>query len=330
MSKFLKSALALAALTLAFGPIVQAAGRTPGSVLIYPVYESSPGSGTVISITNTNNDPSYNGNTNLNGVVDVHFIYIDGDSWTEFNRFERLTPNDTFTVLADTHNPNSENGFLYCIAIDPSTNAPVSHNYLIGDEIVADGSGNWLFGLDALAFKSNAAEGAASDLDADDLMDLDGVEFEAIADEMYISSFIGQDPTYVTSTLYLVSLVGSSDFETRLDFAVYNNNEQEFSTTYALRCWAAVELTDIDSQFTNAFLVTTTYDTADGGLLIGTTGWARIDGDRAVDIVGNEPQVLDPPFVGAMAQSLDGFASGHLLHESDAANAVGGVLDSLQ
>ena len=27
----------------------------------------------------------------------------------------------------------------------------MSHNYLIGDEIVADGSGNWLVGFDAIA-----------------------------------------------------------------------------------------------------------------------------------------------------------------------------------
>ncbi len=331
MSKFLKSALAVAALMVAFGPSVQASGRTPGSVLIYPVYESSPGSGTVISITNTKNDPSYNQNTNLNGVVDVHFIYIDAEYWTEFNRFERLTPNDTFTVLADTHNPNSEDGFLYCIALDPNTNAPVSHNWLIGDEIVADGSGNWLFGLEALAFKSLEADGDPGDADGNDLIDLDGVEYEAVADEMHISSFIGQDSAGgVTSTLYLVALVGSSDFETRLDLTIYNNNEQAFSATHAFRCWDAVELSDIDSLFDDSFLVTTIYDSATGGLLIGTTGWARLDGDRAVDVVGNEPQVIDPPFVGALAQSLDGFASGHLLHESDAANAIGGVLDSLQ
>ncbi len=329
--RFLKTILASAALLVAFGPIAEAAGRNPGSLLIYPSYDSDPGSGTVISITNTKDDPSFNQNTNLNGVVDVHFIYIDGEYWTEFNRFERLTPNDTFTVLAGVHNPNSETGFLYCVALNPTTQAPMSHNWLIGDEIVADGGGNWLYGFEAIAFKAITGEGADTDLDQDGMLDLDGSEYEQVADEMMISSFIAQDTANgVTSTLILVALVPSSDYESRLDFKVYNNNEYEFSATYKLRCWAFVELGDIDAVFEDSFLSATWVDTRANGLSVGTTGWARINGDRAIDIVGNEPMIDDPAFVGAFAQSLDGYAVGHLLHESDALNATDGVLDSLQ
>jgi hypothetical protein len=328
MSRFFKTVLASAALLVAFGPLAAAAGRNPGSLLIYPSYESSPGSGTVISITNTKDDPSFNPNTNLNGVVDVHFIYIDGYYWTEFNRFERLTPNDTFTVLAGVHNPNSEEGFLYCVALNPTTQEPMSFNWLIGDEIVADGSGNWLYGFEAIPFKSPIGEGVATDLDADGILDLDGNEYERVADEMMISSFVAQGD--VTSTLILVSLAGNSDFRTTIDFKVYNNNEYEFSATYDFRCWAFVELSYIDSVFNDSFLSYTNIDTRYNGLSVGTTGWARIDGDRAVDVVGNEPAVTDPAFVGALAQSLDGYAVGHLLHESDALNPTHGQLDSLQ
>ncbi|MEQ8762794.1 MAG: hypothetical protein RL885_02625, partial [Planctomycetota bacterium] len=229
MMRILKTALASAALLIAFGPLANAAGNKPGSLLIYPSYDSDPGSGTVISITNTKDDPSFNQNTNLNGVVDVHFIYIDGDYWSEFNRFERLTPNDTFTILAGVHNPNSETGFLYAVALNPTTQAPMSHNWLVGDEIVADSSGNWLYGFEAIAFKALTGDGADTDLDQDGLLDLDGSEYEEVADEMMISSFIGQDNSYVISTLILVSLVPSSDYESRLDFKIYNNNEYEFS-----------------------------------------------------------------------------------------------------
>ncbi|MEQ8768636.1 MAG: hypothetical protein RL885_32315 [Planctomycetota bacterium] len=336
MIRFLKTlgtALALAAI---LSPFAAAAGRTPGSVLIYPIYDSNPGSGTLISITNTKNDPSFNPATNLNGVVDVHFIYIDGEDWNEFNRYERLTPNDTFSVLADTHDPNSDEGFLYCIAIDPISFEPVSFNWLIGDEIVADSNGNWLFGVEAISFKSLVAEGTASDVNANGLIDLDGVEFEAVADEMYISSFFGQG-AYVTaptpapeSTLVLLSLVGDSDYRTTIDFAVYNNNEQEFSATHKIRCWEKVKLEDIDGVFSNFFLMNTNWDQTNNGYMLGTTGWARLDGQVAVDIVGNQPALDNPPFVGLILQALDGFAAGHLLHESDAPNERGGVLDTLQ
>ncbi len=325
--RLIKALLAVTAVAFAFGPVAQAEGRNPGSVLIYPIYDSQPGSGTVISITNVKNDPTFNANQNLNGVVDVHFIYIDGEYWTEFNRFERLTPNDTFTCLSNVHNPNSEVGFLYAIALDPSTQQPVSHNHLIGDEIVADGSGNWLYGFDAIAFKCLAAEGDAGDANGNELIDLDGVEYEAVADEMLISSFIADD--VVTPMLVLVSLIPDDNFETRLDFAIYNNNEFEFSAEHAFRCFDVVDLIDIDESFGDSFLGDTNVDTTPNGLALGTTGWARIDGDEAVDVVGNEAKRMDPPFVGAFAQSLSGYSAGHLLHETDAKNALAGQLDTL-
>ncbi len=336
MIRSLKTLGAALALATILSPLAAAAGRTPGSVLIFPLYDSNVGSGTVVSVTNTKKDTTYNPNTNLNGVVDVHFIYIDGDDWNEFNRFERLTPNDTFTVLADKHDPNSDEGFLYCIAISPVTFEPVSFNWLIGDEIVADGGGNWLFGVEAIAFKSLAAEGDAADTNANGLVDLDGVEYEAVADEMYISSFFGQGPiagppsASVESTLVLLSLIGDSDYRTTIDFAVYNNNEQEFSATHQIRCWDKVLLDDIDSVFTNTFLMSTNWDQTANGWNVGTTGWARLDGQIAVDIVGNEAALDNPPFVGLFIQALDGFAAAHLLHESDASNERGGVLDMLQ
>ncbi|MEQ8768635.1 MAG: hypothetical protein RL885_32310 [Planctomycetota bacterium] len=328
MTRLFKISLVAAALLVACAPFASASGHKPGSVLIYPVYDSDPGSGTLISITNTKDDPSFNQNTNLNGVVDVHFVYIDGDYWSEFNRYERLTPNDTFSTLASAHNPNSEKGFLYCIAIDPNTHEPMSFNHLIGDEIVADGSGNWLVGFDAIAFKSLAAEGQPGDIDGDERIDLDGVEYEAIADEMYISSFVG-DTGNIVPSLVLVSLVPSSDFRTRIDFEVFNDNEQQFSATYNFRCWAWVELKDIDSIFTSSALLGTNVDPRANGLSP-ATGWARLDGDDAVDVVGNEPKLDDPPFVGAVLKAYDYFSAGHLLHESDDANGLGGVLDTLQ
>ncbi len=308
-------------------PTSAAEGRSPGSLLIYPIYDSNPSSGTLLSITNTKDDPSFNQNTNLNGVVDVHFIYIDGDYWTEFNRYERLTPNDTFSIVASAHNPNSEIGFLYCIALSPVTREPIAFNWLIGDEIVADGSGNWLYGFDAIAYKSLSPEGDASDLDLDGRLALDGTEYEAVPDTIAISSFLGIGPT--EADLILVSLVGDSDYQTRVDFEVFNDNEVEFSATYVFRCWIAVSVDNIDQVFTNSFLLTTNVDPRDNGLAQ-TSGWVRIDGDRAIDVVGNGPRIEDPPFLAAFRQSLSGISTGHLLHESDADNDVPGILDALR
>lgn len=328
MFRLIRVLLGVLGLLCTCSPTAAAAGgRSPGSLLVYPVYDSNPGSGTLISLTNTKEDPSFNPNTNLNGVVDVHFVYIDGVNWSEFNRFERLTPNDTFTIVASSHNPNSEMGFLYCIALSPVTREPIAFNWLIGDEIVADGSGNWLYGFDAIAYKSLAPEGQPTDVNLDGLLSLDGTEYEAVPDTLAISSFLAVGTT--EADLVLISLLGDSDYQTRIDFEIFNDNEVEFSATYSFRCWTTVAIDAIDQVFTHSFLITTNVDPRSNGVPQ-TTGWVRIDGDRAVDVVGSSPRIEDPPFLAAFRQSLGGISTGHLLHESDADNDVPGILDALK
>ncbi|MEQ8767756.1 MAG: hypothetical protein RL885_27890 [Planctomycetota bacterium] len=316
---FLKIGL-VGALLLCLAPFASADGRKPGSLLIYPCFDSDGAAGTVVSVTNVDQFVT----------VVAHFIYIDGEDWREFNRFETLTPRDNFTIRASTHVPGAKKGFLYVVALDESRVAG-SLNVLIGDEIVADSGGNFLYAFDAIAFLGFPG------INGDSRVQLDGGEYENVSDKMYISSFLGQydgrgnqpEVLPMKSTLILVALVGSSDYETRLRFAAYNNNEQEFSTAHNFRCWDAVCLEDIDGLFRHDFLITTSYDDRDTGLPV-TTGWAEIDGREAVDVVGNEPKIIDPPFVGAIAQTLLSgyFSAGHLLHESQEPNPTDGVLDN--
>ncbi|MEQ8767755.1 MAG: hypothetical protein RL885_27885 [Planctomycetota bacterium] len=310
-------ALVLAALAVvAPQATADSAGRHPASLLIYPIFDSSPGAGTVLSVTNVSQDVS----------VVAHFIYIDGDDWREFNRFEPLTPRDVFSTSAKKHVPSARRGFLYVIALNELRQAD-SLNYLVGDEIVVDSYGNFLYALEAIPFCSKAP---IND-NFDEYADFNNEEYFKVADKMYVSSFLGQEkqgPYPLTSTLILVSLVGSSDYETRLDLLPYNNNEEEFSLDYRFRCWASVNLCDIDEYFNDWFLKANTgYDDRNTGLPQ-TSGWIELDGDRAVDVVGNEPAINDPPFVGAFVQALGYYAAGHLLHESIADNPTDGRLEN--
>jgi hypothetical protein len=306
-------------------PVVSAdsAGRHPGSLLIYPIFDSGPRAGTVISVANVSTTVS----------VDAHFIYIDADNdWREFNRFELLTPRDEFTIRASTHVAGAKRGFLYVvaeIANGGTKRDPDTLNYLIGDEIVVDSSDNFLYAFEAIPFCRKA--GAIDN--GDDVLDFNNEEYFKVSDKMYVSSFLGN--TYVkdatdnlTTTLIFVALVGSSDYETRLDLLPYNNNEDEYSAGYRFRCWAAVKARDIDDLFSDTFLKSQpTWDNREIGLPW-TSGWVEIDGDEAVDVVGNEPKINDPPFVGAMVQALGRSASaGHLLHESAEDNVTNGKLD---
>ncbi|MEQ8762339.1 MAG: hypothetical protein RL885_00330 [Planctomycetota bacterium] len=312
-------------------------GRRPGSVLVFTSYFSDPVAGTVISVTNTKDAPSFDPNTNLDGVVDVHFIYIDQDGWREFNRYERLTPNDTFSTITSVHNPSSYTGFLYCIALDPNTQQPVSHNWLIGDSILAISVFGWLYASDAVGFRSLTPEGQPADLNGNGLVDLDGVEYDAVPDQMLCSSFIGStvdedfyiDPFNARLELVsFVSLVGNSDYETRLDFTVYNDNEQQFSTSLSFRC-AELGFLLFDFVFENEFLASTNHDPRNNGLGNIETGWFRVDGHRAVDVVGNEPAIEDPPFLASYFSLIIGGSTGRLFHESNEPNQAAGVLDML-
>ena len=68
----------------------------PGSALVFPLYDSSPGTGTVICVTNTNDSNIYCNETDFRrGDVVLHYVYVDGETCFEFDRYEFLTPGGT-------------------------------------------------------------------------------------------------------------------------------------------------------------------------------------------------------------------------------------------
>ena len=99
-----------ATLTLAFGAtlatLAAADGRNPGSLLLFPEFDHSPGHNTLVTVTNTNLDSGL-------GTVRVHFKYVSGvvgqTLCTEADRIEILTPGDTLTLLTSLHNPGAFN-----------------------------------------------------------------------------------------------------------------------------------------------------------------------------------------------------------------------------
>ena len=111
-----------------------AGGRNAGSLLLYPEFDNRTGEVSVITVTNVSATDS----------VEVEFMYIGRDDsdyhsqCEEFNRAEDLTPNDTFTVITNYHNPQQEQGYAYVFAREGVGN-PVVHNGLIGQVLTIDG-----------------------------------------------------------------------------------------------------------------------------------------------------------------------------------------------
>ena len=298
------AALASAAF-LAVGASAHAGVAQPGSLLLFPCYDNARASNTFITVTNESTDPSA-------GNIRVEYVYINAYGCLETNHTRTLTPNDTLTVSTYHDNPNAQRGYLWVFAKDLQGRA-IKHDHLIGTAHVAGGGDEDDYEYSPFVFKAGAAlaEGAPTDLDSDGIRDLNGNEYEMAPEEILIPRFIGQEGGANTgkvlsdsnvSALVLINLTGGAQFDAILDFLVYNDNEEVFSTQYEFRCWKKVNLLQISNVFLNAFLETT--NDADPESLDGSeTGWMRIDGNVANSSAAS---FNDPAFLAVLLERLDG------------------------
>jgi len=302
--------------------------RNAGSLLLFPEFDNVTGSSTILTVTNSGHSTG--------GSIDVEFVYIDGDSCEEFNRTETLTPNDTLTLLTRFHNPNQERGYCYAFAKDTETGEPIVANSLTGSLLVIssgickdEGSNGTTFEteymINAVAFRGIGAEGSPTDLDADGIRDLDDQEYEGAPDQILIPRFLGQGiedcvgegcvggPSY-NSALVLVGLSGGARFSTTLDFLIYNDNEEIFSSEFTFECWDKVDLLDITNLFSREYLQNFTNDDPNEVLGSNTleSGWMRIDGAVASSA---STDIDDPAFYAVLIERISGLAGADLPFE---------------
>ena len=287
--KFVLSSLTAVA-GLGMASSAMADGRNPGSLLLYPEFDNRDGIVTVLTITNTA--------VNV-GDVDVEFVYIGryGSSGTyinceEFNRTERLTDNDTLTLITNFHNPQYEQGFVYAFARD-GVDSPIVHNWLIGNVMTVNGLDSFEYSVNPVVY-----EGLAGDANGNGLRDLNGTEYEESADLILVPRFLGQGGIY-TSELILIGLTGGAAFWTTVDFLIYNDNEVAFSASHTFYCWDRVPLLSISGAFDNQFLHDFTNDDPDEiiGLPGIEAGWILIDGGIASSVTTT---IDDPAFLAVM------------------------------
>ncbi|MFT7487429.1 MAG: hypothetical protein ACI9F9_003290, partial [Candidatus Paceibacteria bacterium] len=223
----------------------------PGSLLLFPEFDNVTASVTILSVTHTGLSE-----------IDVEYVYIDGDSCQEFNRTERLTPNDTLTLLTEFHNPEQARGFVYVFVKDPVTGEAIVSNTLIGNAMVVSGGftpgndGNESaveYSINAISFPGIGQSGP-TDHNSNGLRDLDGVEYAQAPAQILIPRFMGQSHadglgSFFRSSLILLSLSGGSQFNTTLNFLIYNDNEEVFSAQHSFYCWQKTSLLDVSLIF---------------------------------------------------------------------------------
>lgn len=291
----LAAVLALAALSLPASAQLEEAG----SLLIFPEFDNRSGVENVWTITNTSRDED----------VVVEIIYIGlttspSQPCPEFNRNIVLTPNDTFSFLTRFHNPNMLQGYAYAFAKSGVTGHPIKFDHLIGNAVKLGILHQFNYSTNPVVFKAGEAlaAGAPTDINGNGLKDLDGVEYQGVSDEILIPRFIGQHIFY-DSRLILIGLSGGSRFSTTVDFLVYNDNEEVFSTEYTFRCWAKTKLKDISSVFNQDFLKDFTNHAPNElfGAANVETGWMRLNGAVANSTTTS---IQDPAILAVLIEGL--------------------------
>lgn len=274
--RFVVAGLMLAGLS---STVLASNGRNPGSLLLYPEFDNRSGTVTILTVTNVDT-------TETNDAVDVEFVYVgrftgpdnEDNFCNEFNRTETLTPADTFTCLTDVHNPDADQGYVFLYAKDVDTGDAKTHNFLTGNVITVDGFAAFEFSVNPVAYRGINADNGDGDLL------LDNVEYGATPGEIVIPRFLGQNGMR-QSELILIGLSGGPQYDTIVDFLIFNDNEEIFSSEYTFRCWERVYLTDITLLFDNGFLANNTNDDPDEirGAEGIESGWIHLMGHQYGD-----------------------------------------------
>lgn len=288
---------ARALVALVTGAPAFAEGRNPGSLLVFPEFDTTAGRATLLTLTNTNPE-------NRAGAIAVEIVFVNSSPTSGFvcgetNTTVDLTPFDTLTFVAGALNPNPQRGYAYAFAKNVSGEA-IAFDWLIGDDLQFDGIQALDYSVNPYSFRSTRPAGSTTDVDGDGVRDLNGVEYEMAPSRILVPRFVGQSAAY-QSDLVLVALTGGAQFTTMLDFLVYNDNEEVFSKNYTFRCWAKVPLASISSTFLQTFLAGFTGH-APGETIGATTvetGWFEIDGHVAWS---SNTQIQDPAFLAFLVE----------------------------
>jgi len=326
--KKLSMLLFLCVLTLTAGPLFAQSLHEPGSLLIFPLFDSGDSRTTIITVTNINPDHSDSDCRNYaRGEVLLHYVYIDSEDWTLSDTDELLSPNDTLSVFARDHNPNQQKGFLIIYAQDPVDYSLIDFDHLIGSAIIVNTAFDFKWSYLPISFSARGNGGESEcghyrvngDWESDDLH-FDGKHYDSFPNTLLLNEFFGEGspPDHpdlsFSNKLYMMS---TSSGVTPIDLLGWNNNEKRFSRTFSFVCWLETTLGDITGAVTQGNL---SRDGNPDELRGVATGWLKFVPDQSYGPVG---------ILGIFAQQADirgaTFATGFNLHFAKLVDGPGGL-----
>lgn len=302
----------------------------PGSLLVFPLVDSTDMGNTLITVTNTNTSEVYCHYPFREGDIKLAYFYIDGESWLCTDLCEYLTPADTLTVMTNRHNPNMEKGFLIVQARDIETGLPVVYDYLVGSATVVntDFDFEWTYlpysfhavfsgtGWDNPCGRKVIGDDGCIKFGNPDNEGPGISYYDRFPDKLIINRFFGegvpesQAGLEFANNLYLLSTMSSypEPLETTLSILGWNNNERRFSRTFRFACWLCTNLGSITAAVTQDNL-------AGGGndeeLLGVATGWMTFQAQRG--FFGEDVGLLGV-FMESVTAGGTTFATGNSLH----------------
>ncbi|MCA8980274.1 MAG: hypothetical protein KDC14_09630 [Planctomycetes bacterium] len=240
---------------------------------------------------------------------------------TEFDRYETLTPNDTLSLITAYHNPEQARGFVVVYVVDAVGDAVASDN-LIGSLMVINGIERFEYSVNPVDFRATVEAGSPTDVDGDGVRDLDATEYETCPDGLLVPRFFGQTNNFqlpagqsadLQGSLILLDLNSGRDFDTTVDFLVYNDNEEVFSGEYTFDCWDNPRLVDISGAFRQNFLASATDHDPSESIAGRETGWFRFEGAVANSVATS---VANPAIYGVYVERIGDYAVADLPFES--------------
>lgn len=290
----------------------------PGSLIVFPEFDNREGVETLFTVTNTNCSEGIN----------VHYNFVSGDECdpVDFSFAccdvrdddEDLTPCDTVTRLIRTAGLNFQQGYIYAYArpLELGLRPAVSFNHLVASQLVIDGITGAQYSVMPFVFRASLeTDGALTDLDLDNIRDLDGLEYVEAPDQVLIPRFTGQftgmnaEPAMITrsSDLVLLALSGGRLFNTTVRMTVNNDSEEAVNVQVLFRCWTKRSLESLSNETLNSsLLVDDDPNEILGNFLLPLPqtkmGWLRLDGIIAQS---TDPTaiVTDPAFLAVLIET---------------------------
>jgi len=306
-----------------------------GALLLFPEFDNTRGTRTFFTISNSC-PPAAGGNLRVEVVVISKLSCNETQGGGNFPI--NLTPYDQYSWFSSNSLFVGVEGFFYAFvrkATPPIDNDPLPLNQLTGIETIIDGTQAFSYSLNAVAFRGIDDGNPLTDNDynTNDLLDLNGLEYEPAPDQIVIPRFLGQDPAapppVFDSEMILFSLTGGSGFATTAKVEVYSEQGVLLSAPeVAFNCWTKLPLRTISSFTENASLdVLPLSGDADsdpgenlnpGGR---QAGWMRITGVNAIQ---GETSIPDPVVYAVLVERSGGTRAATLPFEL--CSQTGGVL----